>query len=196
MGRFNLSHRGGAPIGLAGRRFGMLHYRGALVGPQGSGKTTLLEDLEPALTARGFRTKWLRLNQSTRRISSAAVKSFFSTIEKDDILLLDGAEQFNRLRWEQFKLKSRKAAALIITTHSSGRLPTLLDCLTHPELLEEIVRVLVPQGIHHRRSLTVELFHKHQGNLRNALRELYDLYAASSAATAALRAVPSNPGAA
>ena len=155
-----------------------MDYRGALVGPQGSGKTTLLEDLEPALMAHGFRIKWLRLNQTARRPSSWSLKSFFSAIEKNDIILLDGAEQLNRLTWERFKIKSRQAAGLIITTHKPGRLPTLLKCATHPALLEEIVRALTTGGTREIHLPTLELFHKHEGNLRNALRELYDLYAA------------------
>lgn len=159
-------------------RLADMDYRGALVGPQGSGKTTLLEDLEPALIARGFQTKWLRLNQTARSPSSALSRTFLSTLENDDIILFDGAEQLNRLAWEQFKAKSRQAAGLIITTHRPGRLPTLLECVTHPALLEEIVRALTPGGAHEMRPPAVELFHRHKGNLRNALRQLYDLYAA------------------
>lgn len=160
------------------RRLADMDYRGALVGPQGSGKTTLLEDLEPALIARGFRTKWLRLNKSIPGPSSAWLKTFLSTIEKSDLILFDGAEQLNRLAWPWFRINSRKAAGLIITTHRPGRLPTLLKCVTHPDLLEEIVRRLIPDGGAQRPSLIMELFHRHKGNLRNALRELYDLYAA------------------
>src|SRR5262245_60908070 len=122
------------------QRLAEMNYRGALVGPQGSGKTTLLEDLEPALLAHGFETKWLRLDQSTRQLSFATVKTFLSTIAKGDIILFDGAEQLPRLAWEQFKIKSRQAAGLIITTHNPGRLPTLLECVTHPSLLQDIVR--------------------------------------------------------
>jgi hypothetical protein len=161
------------------RRLADMDYRCALIGPQGSGKTTLLEDLEPALLATGFRTKWLRLNQSTRRLSSGSWKTFLSTIEETDIILFDGAEQMNCLAWEQFKRRSRKAAGLIITTHRSGRLPTLLECVTYPDLLEEIVRALTSDGAPERLQLTKELFERHKGNLRNALRELYDLHAAS-----------------
>ena len=156
------------------RRMAAMNYRGALVGPQGSGKTTLLEDLEPALVARGFQTRWLRLNQSMQRLSSAAWREFFAAIEKNDIILLDGAEQLNWLAWLRFKLNSRKAAGLVITVHKPGRLPTVLECCTDPDLLQEIVGALAPVSACH----TAELFHRHQGNLRNALRELYDSYAA------------------
>jgi len=160
------------------RRLAGMDYRGALVGAQGSGKTTLLEDLEPALRARGFQTKWFRLHQSMPRFSSASLQTFFSTIERDDIIAFDGAEQLNRLAWEQFKIKSRKAAGLIITTHRPGWLPTFLECVTRPDLLEEIVRALTPGGAQEILPPTAELFLRHDGNLRNALRELYDFYAA------------------
>jgi hypothetical protein len=159
-------------------RLANMDYRGALVGPQGSGKTTLLEDLASALRERGFRTQWLRLQGSTRRFSPLTLKTFFSAVESDDIILLDGAEQLSRPAWELFKIKSRKAVGLIITTHRPGRLPTLLECVTHPGLLEAIVRTLLFDGAHEIPPPTAELFHRHKGNLRNALRELYDLYAA------------------
>src|SRR5262245_14900122 len=142
-------------------RLADMDYRCALVGPQGSGKTTLLEDLEPALLAIGFQTKWLRLNQSTRRLSSASWKTFLSTLEEGDIILFDGAEQLNCLAWEQFKRRSCKAAGLIITTHKPGRLPTLLECVTHPDLLDEIVRALTSNGAPESPQLTMELFERH-----------------------------------
>jgi hypothetical protein len=160
------------------QRLAGMNYRGALVGPQGSGKTTLLEDLEPALLAHGFQTRWLRLDQGTRPLSSAMSKTFLSTIEKSDIILFDGAEQLPRLAWEQFKIKSRQAAGLIITTHNAGRLPTLLECVTHPGLLQEIVRALTSDAACNDHALTAGLFHRHNGNVRNALRELYDHCAA------------------
>jgi len=106
------------------------------------------------------------------------LKTFFSAAESDDIILLDGAEQLSRPAWELFKIKSRKAGGLIITTHRPGRLPTLLECVTRPGLLEAIVRTLTFDGAHEKPPPTEQLFHRHKGNLRNALRELYDLYAA------------------
>ncbi|MCU0915380.1 MAG: hypothetical protein MUC88_12565, partial [Planctomycetes bacterium] len=57
-----------------------------------------------------------------------------------------------------------------------GLLPTLLECSTSPALLETIVDELQPHPVTPVRSLN-DLYERHQGNLRECLRELYDLYA-------------------
>jgi hypothetical protein len=64
-----------------------------------------------------------------------------------------------------------------VTSHRGGLLPTLVRCTTSPELLEGIVGELVrPPSPELRRTARV-LFDKHGGNVREALSELYGLYA-------------------
>lgn len=62
---------------------------------------------------------------------------------------------------------------MIISSHQPGLLPTLVDCQTSPALLRELIHRLDP-------CCNVDataLYSRHNGNLRNAFRELYDLYA-------------------
>jgi len=66
---------------------------------------------------------------------------------------------------------------LIITTHRPGRLPTLIACATNAALLDRIIQRLTPDRLA-AAPPAAELFTRHRGNLRNALRELYDVYAA------------------
>jgi|KBSMisStandDraft_5_1062788.scaffolds.fasta_scaffold188386_1 hypothetical protein len=147
-----------------------LHYRAALVGPCGSGKTTLLEDLEPRLRAKGFETVWLRLNQE----SSLRERWSLSKQTTGQFLLFDGAEQLSWVAWQFFKWRTRRAAGLIITTHKPGRLPTLWKCNTSAGLLSDIMAEVLAGS---RFTPPADLFRKHKGNLREALRECYDLMA-------------------
>lgn len=136
-----------------------LNFRAAIVGPEGSGKTTLLEDLEPHLRARGFPVCHWRFDDRKRSTPP---------VHKSGVVLLDGAEVLRPWEWWWY---SRRLPRLVITAHRPGLLPTLWECRTTPALLEEIVAGLHPGA------KTEGLFEKHGGNLRVALRELYDRYA-------------------
>jgi len=159
-------------------RLQRLSYRAAIVGPNGSGKTTLLEDLEPEICALGFRVKHLRLDDQKRNFPNAFIKMFLAELSAQDFIFFDGAEQMSALKWHAFKAKSRKAGGLLITSHAKGMLPTLTVCSTSPELLEEIVSDLLNGESLMSLPSTTKLFRKHDGNLRGALREMYDIYAA------------------
>lgn len=159
------------------QRLRRLGYRGAIVGPKGTGKTTLLEDLEPKLAALGFNVKRLRLDDRMSSFPRGFLRRFFAHLTLVDVILFDGAERLNRLAWHRFKLKSRKARGLVITSHRPGMLRTLKECSTTPELLNEILIDLLDAEPGTNRDAAIALHQKHNGNLRDALREMYDLYA-------------------
>lgn len=156
------------------RRLAELNYRAALVGPEGSGKTTLLEDLAPRLTTLGFNPKPLRLDVDRRCFSPFLRESFLVNLDRRDVILLDGAEQLDRLGWLSFQWLARCAGGLIIASHRPGLLPTLIECRTTPGLLAEIVGQLDPNENGLQCLHLAELYLRHRGNLRLALRELYD----------------------
>lgn len=156
-------------------------YRAAIVGPHGAGKTTLLEDLQRQLEASGVPTRWLRRDTERPHFTRQELDACFAMITPQHVICLDGAEQLTRLGWLSFKRRARAARGLIITSHRAGLLPTLHTCTTNERLLEEIVgRLLSPTPAVSPASLPTsrELFVRHRGNLRDALRELYDCYAA------------------
>lgn len=157
-----------------------LGYRAAIVGPHGSGKTTLLEDLEPHLASLGFSVIRLRLDDETRSFEREFLRRLFRNLSERDVLLFDGAEQMSRLGWGRFKRGAKKAGGLIITSHRRGRLPTLIECTTSSELLREIIRELIGDEAEARCGMTERLHAKHDGNLRDALREMYDVYSEQS----------------
>jgi hypothetical protein len=157
-------------------RLAELGWRAAIVGPHGSGKTTLLEDLGQALEARGFRVTTVRLATDERR-PRRSWPDLAARLGLNDIVCLDGAEQLSPVGWLWFRWRARHAAGLIVTSHARGRLPLLIACTTNADLLERIVCRLSPvPGA--RVPGAAELFGRHRGNLRDALRELYDVYAA------------------
>lgn len=157
-------------------RLMVLHYRGAIVGPQGAGKTTLLEDLIPRLENLGFATRFARLDCDAPRLSQDAMNALVAESGPRDIILLDGCEQLPPRDWRKFARLTQAAGGLIITTHLPSRLPTLVECRTSPQLLEQIVHDLAG-GEYAGEINFVQLMQHHGGNIRDAIRELYDTYA-------------------
>jgi hypothetical protein len=153
-------------------RLAALRFRAALVGPHGHGKTTLLEDLGARLAGRGFRVRSVTLHDGQRRLAASQRRELFNGLTPSDVLFLDGAEQLGHLSWLEVRTRTRGAGGLVITSHRPGLLPTLYECRTDPELLAGIVRDLLG-----RETSVEELFVRHGGNVREALRDLYDRYA-------------------
>lgn len=158
-------------------RLETLDYRAALVGPEGSGKSTLLEDLRNAVAQQGRKTRLVFVND-TRPLDAPRRRQLLCETTADEIVFLDGADS---LRWATWLLIKRRllheTAGLVITSHRSGMLPTLLECSTTPLLLQQIVGALGPEAPPVSTGLLNELYHRHDGNLRHCLRDLYDLYA-------------------
>ena len=188
--RYRLS---GAVWSQLEERLEALRFRAALVGPHGHGKTTLLEDLGARLEARGFRVRPVTLHEGERRLGPARVAMLFRDPGPRDLLLVDGAEQLDRLAWWSLRRRSRSAAGIVITSHEPGLLATLHECRTSPELLAGIIQDLLPCSMGEAPS-AAELFVRHRGNLRDALRELYDLYAGITSTPAARRGSRSPAG--
>lgn len=157
------------------RKWERLGRRGALVGAHGSGKTTLLEDLAGRLERDGWRVVWVRLSAEFPRLPERCDAGFFAGLGAQDVVLVDGAEQLGAVAWVIFRYRVRRAGGLVITTHRAGRLGTLRRCETTAELLRELVAAL-------GETLSAEeagrLHARHRGNVREALRELYDERAA------------------
>lgn len=156
-------------------RLAALDYRAAILGPHGRGKTTLLEDLEPHLEERDFRVWRITLNEAHPRLDRAD-REALRKMGSRDVLLLDGAERLGRTAWLALRARSRNFGGLVVTSHRPGLLPTLHECETTPELLAGILRDLL--GPEAERVDVPHLFRRHRGNLRDALRELYDVWAA------------------
>jgi len=158
-------------------RLAAFGHRAALVGPHGHGKTTLLEDLAARLEGRGFRLRAVTLHEGDRRLTTDQERNFLADLTPRDCLLLDGAEQLSPRSWRRLEQGSRAAGGLVVTSHRAGLLPTLLECRTTPELLAGLIQELLGPDANGSRPTAEDLYARHRGNLRDALRELYDLWA-------------------
>ena len=148
-------------------------YRGAIVGPHGTGKTTLMLELCAALKQRESDCSYLRLSDQGRRCNQRRLTDWLEATSTQSILLLDSAGQLNWWDWKKFQIRTRAYRGLIITTHHAGRLPTLINCRSSIQQLSELVEELAPaSNISPDRIAAIH--HRHQGNLRECLRMLYD----------------------
>lgn len=149
--------------------------RGAVIGPHGSGKTTLLDGLAQRLDGEIVR---IRLNAETSNPAVSVQEHLPVVVDHWHTILFDGAEQLGLWSWWHVQRKIRAAGSIVITSHRSGRLPTVHECRTDPELLIGLVEELAPGGIE---TDLEELYQKHDGNIRLCFRELYDVWARRSA---------------
>lgn len=146
-------------------RLDLLGGCGAIVGAHGSGKTTLLEDLGERLEALGWRIRFVRLNAEQRRLPDV------SGWGSEDFVLCDGAEQLTFVDWQRLRFRAARAGGFVITTHRPGPLPELHRCETTPALLRGLA---VSLGEPLSAAESGALYARHAGDLRAALRELYD----------------------
>jgi energy-coupling factor transporter ATP-binding protein EcfA2 len=160
-------------------RWEKLGRRAAFIGPHGSGKSTLLEDLAALFETRHSQVLNLRLSTEKRRFSADEWRSLHSLTART-VILLDGAEQLSFFDWARFKYLSKKADGTLITSHRAGLLPTLIECCTSPRLLREILHQILGNDAAVWDVKCEALWTRHQGDLRLALREIYDVYAAAA----------------
>ncbi len=153
-----------------------MSYRASIIGPKGSGKTTLIEQIGKELAGEGFHIKHLCLTIEKSKLSRSFLRNFYADLSPNDAILLDGAEQMPWLQWIFFNLKTKKAGALIITSHIPGLLPELLHTSTSPDLLHGLVFELLGKDAMISRSYLENLFFSHNGNIRLVLRDLYDTW--------------------
>ncbi len=152
-------------------------YRASIIGPEGSGKTTLLEQLGVRLERSGFTVRNLRVDIGRRSVPKRSLNWLDAGPDSRDIIMLDGADHLPAPSWRDFRRRSKSARGLIVTTHDREMLPCLIRCTTSPELLQAIVSDLTGFEGESLRQTAEVLFRKHRGNIREALREFYDIYA-------------------
>lgn len=169
--------RQGQSAGNLVRRLENNAWRGQIVGPHGSGKSALLAALVPCIEERGRRTVLIELHDGQRRlpINPKRIKGLID----GTIIIVDGYEQLGfEGRWLLNRFCRRRKLGLLVTTHASAGFPDLCRTTASLPLADEIVSQLLggeslilisPDELKER-------FTAHQGNMREILFDLYDLY--------------------
>jgi len=153
------------------------NWWGQIIGPHGSGKTALLHTLLPRLEETGRRVELYVLHDSERRLRLARCTK--SDWNRHTQVIVDGYEQLGWFSRVVLKRNCRsRGAGLLVTAHASVGLPSVWETQTSLELARALVARLVPPQRVSR--ITAEdvscAFSAHQGNLRETLMSLYDVY--------------------
>lgn len=151
------------------------------MGPKGHGKTTLLEQLERRLEAEGSEIRRLRLRIESPTPDRETLRWLTRDLDDRVVVSIDGLELFGPWTWWRLRRAWRCAGGILATSHRLGRLPTLHQHRTTPQLLRELVRELLDDEDYRRVEGGLdELFARHGGNVRECLRELYDVFGSGS----------------
>jgi hypothetical protein len=162
------------------QRLEQMGFHGAIVGPHGSGKTTLMDDLGQRLRDAGKLTWFCQLHTGERRLPIAVWKQLVA-LPTSTFLLLDGAEQLSYWRWRELVKFIRKSKRpFVVTLHRVGRWPTWFESRADIAILDEMVHEFLPSPPPNVSAINRHLFSKHNGNIREALREWYDLMSENS----------------
>jgi hypothetical protein len=147
-------------------------WRAQITGAHGSGKSTLLAALIPALTVAGRRVQEFRLHHPTLGLACDAKE-----IESGrTLIVVDGFEQLGWLARLRLKRQCRRAGAgLVVTTHISAGLPTLIHLSPERGLIERLVADLCAQVPSRITREDVAASHASRGsNVREVFFDLYD----------------------
>ena len=142
-----------------------MKYRGAIIGAHGSGKTTLLIELGRHLRLAGYLVTELFTNAE----AGFALPRSWRDADRDSIVMADGYDLLNAANRLWLR---RRYSRLIVTSHASCALPTLYKCEARAEVLAWAVSELAGTVI--QNETADALLRSHGGNMRDALRYLYD----------------------
>jgi GTPase SAR1 family protein len=149
---------------------------GAVVGPHGVGKSALITALAEWMEQHQISCLRVELHDGQRTLDQEIWNSLEDRSEI--VLMVDGFEQLST--WTRYQLRRlcrKRRLGLIGTAHSDVELPLLYAPEPNEDLAWKIVQLLLQRGEPLiTREDVHESFARHQGNLREMLFDLYDLY--------------------
>jgi hypothetical protein len=152
-------------------------WRGQIAGGHGTGKSTLLAALMPAIEKRGRSVTAITLAAGRRNLP----REFFASLRlaaDPPVAVVDGFEQLHL--WNRFLLKRFclvHSVGLVVASHRTASLSTLYQTTVDEPRGWRVVQRL-QDGFPPRIQLAdvVARLARREGNLREALFDLYDLY--------------------
>ena len=153
------------------------NFRGSITGPKGSGKTTLLETIGRQLGQTGFSCDYLYFKKDSKLRCRQQLKPVTGEDISKTAYLIDGTEQLSRFEWSRLYSKIKLSGAVVLTAHVKSPLPPLIHTQTSPSLLYDLVLKLNGKTDMISEQAVFDLYHRHKGDIRQALRELYDVWA-------------------
>ena len=149
-----------------------LRQRAALIGPHGAGKTTFIDAFTLRLRSNDTQVYRLFLNSERALISSEQWADL--SLSQGKIVILDGEEQLSFLQRRRFYKLTHNATGVLISRHSKGKLPSLLDFTPRMETLAHCVRTLAPGHYEQLAPHFDQWWAEHNGNIREILLRCYD----------------------
>jgi len=152
-------------------------WQGEIVGPHGAGKSTLLATLIEPLTSAGRSVIQATLHQGENSLPPALDEWRSWTAATQ--VIVDGYEQLTW--WSRRQLARRvrdQQAGLLVTSHAPTGLPTLTVVAPRVEAAQQVVKRLVPDDEIITPADVDQTFRACNGNIREMLFQLYDLYQA------------------
>jgi hypothetical protein len=156
-------------------------WRGSIIGPHGSGKSSLLTALRPELERLGRTIFYQQLHSGQHTVDWVAVK--LPEWDERSLVIIDGYEQLSFLQAGLLRQRChRRRAGLLVTAHQplhfpGWRLPAIFTTQPSLELAHAIVQRLLPESDDRiTPSDVAEAYVKHDGNLREMLLGLYDVF--------------------
>jgi len=149
---------------------------GAIIGPHGSGKSTLVAALLPEIQAAGRKPILHTFHDGIIHLPVLSRQAL--RLHSDVLLIIDGYEQLSA--WQKFRVRCscrKTGSGLVVTAHSSTGLPELYRTSMTPDLAERVFGQLTRnRPALANASELQDCLAARQGNLREALFDLYDMH--------------------
>lgn len=146
----------------------------AVMGPHGHGKSTLVAAVAVAARAAGWAVREVRVRsplESWRPVAAAIAAA------RGTFLACDGWERaFPGTATAVRIIAAARGLRVVVTVHRRGSLPILARCDTSPRLLAQLVARLPDHAGLISAHDVDDAYRRHEGNLREALYDLYDRF--------------------